>query len=49
MVMGQYDTITLVNFKYHGDEHACFFLCVYEELGKVLLGIPEGTGTTWKN
>jgi len=24
-------------------------LCVYVELGKVLLRIPEGTGTTWKN
>jgi len=24
-------------------------VCVCEELGKVLLGIPEGTGTTWTN
>jgi len=26
-----------------------YFLCVCEELGNVLLRIPEGTGTTWKN
>jgi len=27
----------------------CVCVCVCEELGKVLLRIPEGTGTTWKN
>ena len=26
-----------------------WLFCVCEELGKVLLRIPEGTGTTWKN
>ena len=42
MVVGQYDTITLFNFKYHGDEHVVFvFEC--EDLGKVLLSVPEGT------
>jgi hypothetical protein len=30
---------------------ACGFFCVhvYDELGRVLFRIPEGTGTTWKN
>ena len=27
----------------------CVCVCVREELGKVLLRIPEGTGTIWKN
>ena len=26
-----------------------WFFCVCEKLGKVLLRIPEGTGSTWKN
>jgi len=30
-------------------EFNMWFICVYEELGKVLFRIPEGTGTTWKN
>jgi len=26
-----------------------WLFCVCKEMGKVLLRIPEGTGTTWKN
>jgi hypothetical protein len=40
-------TVILFNVKYRGDE--LVVICVCEELGKVLLRIPEGTGTTWKN
>ena len=47
-VMGQHDTVTLFNVKHCGDEHVVY-VCVCEELGKVMLRTPEGTGTTWKN
>jgi len=30
-------------------EISMWFFCVCEELGKVLLRPPEGTGTAWKN
>ena len=46
MEVGQYDAIILFNFKC-GDLHVVF--CVCEDVVKVLLRIPEGTGTTWKN
>jgi hypothetical protein len=45
-VTEQYDTISLLNVKYHGGLHVV--VCVCEEVGKVLLRIPEGTGTSWK-
>ena len=49
-VVGQHDTVTLFNVKHCGDEHVVYVcVCVCEELGKVLLRTPEGTGTTWKN
>ena len=55
MVVGQYDTITLILSVL--EINMWFFLCVHacaqrgreREVGKVLLRISEGTGTAWKN